>query len=357
MLEVRRVPGRDVPVLPKSATLRLVLSAMNEARGLACLISEESGKVVNLLTDSDVRRILLECGSIDTPLPSDTSSFLYATSNPTQQEVADQMAMTGISHLPELGENGELLALWVRSSGDSREPRTTPVLILAGGKGLRLTPLTISTPKPLIKVGGTTLVDRTIAACRHNRFRIFYVSVNYMKDQVVEHFNKAVSSDCSITFVEEDTPLGTAGPVGLLPPESEGNLLVVNADVIHNVDLGKMVEAHEESGAAMTVAVRFHQTTIPFGVVEVEGTQIVRVTEKPALNIPVNAGMYVLGQQVRDMLPRGVRVDMPDLIEMVISEGLTVSSFLAHEYWIDVGTHESLALAESEIDQWNLGAS
>lgn len=337
--------------------VRYALEKINSQSGQPCLIVDGEGRCLGIVTDGDIRRFLLDGNSLEESLASLAADFHWVDEDDSAEDAEKLLRSNRIQHLPVLDSEKRVVGMWVeRPEGESPE-NLRPVLILAGGKGARLHPLTLSRPKPLIKVGDITLLDRALEKCVSDGFRNFYLSVNYLKDQVIDHLGESNSSAHQVTFVEEDTPLGTAGPVGLLPPESHGDLLVVNADVIHNVDLGKMLESHQESGAAMTVAVRLHQTTIPFGVVEVEGTQIVRVTEKPTLNFPVNAGMYLLSQDVRDMVPRGVALDMPDLIEMAIGEGLMVSSFLAHEYWLDVGTHESLAVAESEIDQWNLESS
>ena len=336
------------------SSVRHALEKINNQSGQPCLILGGDGRCLGIVTDGDIRRFLLDGKSLEDSVTLLSSGF-HSTGEGTSADEAERLLrMHKIQHLPVLDGDDRLVGIWVEQRENKFTKHGIPVLILAGGKGARLHPLTLSRPKPLIKVGEITLLDRALEKCVADGFSDFYMSVNYLKDQVIGHLGESHFSSESITFVEEEVPLGTAGPVGLLPPDSYGDLLVVNADVIHNVDLGKMVEAHQESGAGMTVALRLHQTTIPFGVVEVEDNRIVRVTEKPTLNFPVNAGMYVLSQQVRDMVPAGIPLDMPDLMEMAISEGLLVSSFLAHEYWLDVGTHESLAIAESEIDKWNL---
>lgn len=336
------------------SSVRHALEKINNQSGQPGLILADDGGCMGIVTDGDIRRFLLDGRSLEDSIALLSSDF-HSTGEGTSADEAERLLrMHKIQHLPVLDGDDRLVGIWVEQRENKFTKHEIPVLILAGGKGARLHPLTISRPKPLIKVGEITLLDRALEKCVADGFSNFYMSVNYLKDQVIGHLGESHFSSKPITFVEEEVPLGTAGPVGLLPPGSYGDLLVVNADVIHNVDLGKMVEAHQESGAGMTVALRLHQTTIPFGVAEVEDNRIVRVTEKPTLNFPVNAGMYVLSQQVRDMVPAGIPLDMPDLMELAISEGLLVSSFLAHEYWLDVGTHESLAKAESEIDKWNL---
>ncbi len=353
---LRKVPHGPY-VVAGTASIREALEKINEQSGSPCLVQDSDGSCLGLVADGDIRRALLANSSLEDPIRSLTGTFWAVSQGATEEHVFKEMRRAQVGHLPILDNRGRLSGLWISDQLTSWRTFDLPVLVLAGGKGARLHPLTISRPKPLIKVGEVTLLDRTIEKCVSHGYRRFYLSVNYLKDQVIAHFEGNADSEYSIEFLEEDIPLGTAGPVGLMPKDSEGNLLVVNADVIHNVDLARMMESHQNSGASMTVAIRLHQTTIPFGVVELDGNQIVGVSEKPTLNFPVSAGIYILGQQIREMIQPGVPLDMPDVIDMAISEGLTVETFLAHEYWLDVGTHESLALAELEIDQWKLGGS
>ena len=333
--------------------LRDAIEQIDRNSGKPCVVVNENGACLGVLTDGDIRRSILENRTLDSPLSSLVKSFVYVEEGATSIKVQKVAAEHQIDFIPSLSPEGKVISIWLSNPGGAERPRNTPVLVLAGGKGSRLLPLTSKVPKPLIKVGNATLLDWAIEECLANGFRNFYFSVNYLKDQVISHLDGRQNSDFSIHYVEEERPLGTAGPIGLLPKESEGTLLVVNADVLHNVDLGKMIDDHMNSKRDLTVGLRLHQATIPFGVVELDGEKIVDVTEKPTLSFPVNAGIYVLSQTVRDKVARGVPLDMPDLIRESISDGLNVGAFLAHEFWLDVGTHENLSLAKTEIRRWN----
>ena len=337
------------------SSIRDVLVSINRNSGSPCVITDASNASLAVVTDGDVRRFLLSGGSLDEPVTRILTDFYSVSEGTSRTDAEMEMISRGIDFLPIVDPEGKIRGVWSGKKSGSPEILPYPVLVLAGGKGSRLQPLTFSVPKPLIRVGDVTLLDRTLSKCTRDGYRNFYLSVNYLKDQLVDHLRGANSPEFQVRFVEENTPLGTAGPIGLLPPEAQGPLLVVNADVIHNVDLAKMMKKHEDTKADMTVAVRIHQTTIPFGVVDLDGSRILRVKEKPTFNFPVNAGIYIVSPSVRDMVEPGVALDMPDLISQTISQGLLVESFLVHEYWLDVGTHESLALAESEVEKWHLG--
>lgn len=327
---------------------RKCLELINLQRGRPCIVVTSDDRCIGVVSEGDIRRSLLQGETLDSPVSGLLKGFVSADSSTSAEKAARMMIEKSLELLPILSPDGFVNGVWV---WESRVTPTIPVLILAGGKGSRLHPLTLTKPKPLIEVAGATLLDRAIENCLAHGFRKFFLSVNYLKEQVIGHLNERDKS-LSIEFVEEETPLGTAGPVGLLPRSDRESVLVVNADVIHNVDLWRLAKQHEDNDEDLTVAVRLHQTTIPFGVVDVKGTEIVSVTEKPTISFPVNTGIYVLGPRVRQLVKRGKPLDMPDLIELAINKGLRVGAFLTEDYWLDVGTPENLARAEDEAGVW-----
>ena len=354
----RSAPFRRVQplafVVELDQTVREAIELINRNAGVPCAVVDATGICQGVITDGDIRRGLLSGLTLESSLAELVKPFVSVGPTASASEVAELARKQDSRFMPCLSATGKLESVWLATTGSFSEPTEIPVLVLAGGKGSRLMPLTSTVPKPLIRVGKTTLLDSAIDRCLASGFRNFYLSVNYLKEQVISHIEARQSDDFSVHFVEESEPLGTAGPIGLLPENSQGNLLVVNADVLHNIDLGQMVDDHLKAKRDLTVGLRLHQTTIPFGVAEIEGEQIVDVVEKPTLSFPVNAGIYVISQSVRDRVAAGLPLDMPDLIKECISDGMSVGPFLAHEFWLDVGTHENLSLAESEIGQWGL---
>ena len=347
-LPVARLIEGNSFFIRKEQSFRECLEVINRQSGRPCIVADTGEKCEGVVSEGDIRRALINGESLESPVSSLLKQFIFVDSSVTADAAAGLMSSQSLEILPVLSSCGIVEGAWI---WDSRPELSIPVLILAGGKGARLHPLTLTKPKPLIEVAGATLLDRAIERCLKHGFRKYFLSVNYLKDQVIEHLRES-KSNVSVEFVVEDTPLGTAGPVGLLPRSENENLLVVNADVIHNVDLWRLAEQHRGNEDDLTVAVRLHQTTIPFGVVDIQGAQIVSVTEKPTISFPVNTGIYMLGPRVRDLVKPGEPLDMPDLIELAIAQGFRVGAFLTDDYWLDVGTPESLARAENEADVW-----
>ena len=335
-------------------TVKEAIELIEKNSGTPCVVVDSFDTCKGVITDGDIRRSLLRGATLESSLAELVKPYAFVEANANASEVAELAKKHDSAFVPCLTAEGKLEAVWVAHAETSSELSGIPVLILAGGRGSRLMPLTSTVPKPLVKVGNTTLLDWSIDKCIDNGFTHFYLSVNYLKEQVISHLETRQGDDFSVHYVEETEPLGTAGPIGLLPENSKGNLLVVNADVLHNVDLANMMVDHINAKRDLTVGLRLHQTTIPFGVVELDGDNIVDVVEKPTLSFPVNAGIYALSQRARDKVSAGDSLDMPDLIKECISAGMNVGSFLAHEFWLDVGTHENLSLAETEIGRWDL---
>lgn len=341
----------DSFIVRKEDTYRTCLEVINSRRGLPCIVVADNMKCIGVVSEGDIRRSLIQGATLDSPVEGLLKEFVSVDSSATANEAAKIMSRKSLELLPIITPEGTVGAVWV---WDTRAHFSVPVLILAGGKGTRLYPLTLTKPKPLIEVAGATLLDHAIENCRNHGFHEFYLSVNYLKDQVIGHLREKNES-FSVEFIEEKIPLGTAGPVGLLPRSKEESLLVVNADVIHSVDLWRLVNQHQENAEDLTVAVRLHQTSIPFGVVDIKDGRIVSVTEKPTVSFPVNAGIYVLGPRTRELVQPGEALDMPDLIELAINRGFRVGAFVTEDYWLDVGTPESLAQAKDEKDSWRGG--
>ena len=221
---------------------------------------------------------------------------------------------------------------------------TTLVVIMAGGRGLRLHPLTEHTPKPMLRVGSKPLLESLIGQFRAQGFREFVLCVNYKADLIEGYFGSG-GGDFNITYVHETEPLGTAGALRLMMPPA-GPFIVANADVLTRVDYAELVMFHVKHSAAATVCLALHQYQVPYGVVEVDGERFVDVQEKPIQNYPVAAGVYVMSPSVLRQIPEG-RMDMPDLILKVRDAGGMVMTYPINEPWLDVGTFASLEQARS----------
>jgi NDP-sugar pyrophosphorylase family protein len=220
---------------------------------------------------------------------------------------------------------------------------------MAGGQGKRLMPLTESRPKPMVDIGGKPLLEIILERCIAAGFRDFYISVNYLKHHIIDHFEDGSKWNVSIRYLEELEPLGTAGPLRLLPERPDVAVLVMNGDVLSSLDLAGLLRFHGDNEASATMCVRTHETQIPFGVVRSQGIHLESFDEKPVLTHFVNAGIYVIAPEILDLIPEGRRYDMPDLLVGAQNVNLPVAVFPIHEYWIDVGNHRALAQANADL--------
>ena len=225
----------------------------------------------------------------------------------------------------------------------------TIVVLMAGGLGSRLRPLTESTPKPLLPIGGRPLLEITISSLARQGFGHFYVSVNYKAEMFREHFAGGQHLGVRIDYLEEDKSLGTAGGLRLLPERPSAPLLVINADILTNLDARRLVLFHREQAVAATMCVREHEWRIPYGVVKMSDGHLVDFEEKPTRREFVNAGIYVLSPQALDQIPTSGAVDMPALFRAIAKNIGPPAVYPLREYWLDIGHLDDLQRAQNDI--------
>ena len=220
----------------------------------------------------------------------------------------------------------------------------TPVVIMCGGRGLRLHPLTEKTPKPLLRVGTHPILETIVTGFAEQGFKRLWLAVNYHADLIEGYFGNGQGRGVKIRYLHEREPLGTAGALALLPG-FDVPFIVSNADVLTKVSYGHLMEAHARSGALATVCTALHQQQIPYGVVS-NGDAGFNIREKPIENFQVNAGIYVIEPEALEQLPKG-RFDMPELLLSLEK----VNIFPIEDFWYDIGGFEEYARANAE---WNV---
>jgi NDP-sugar pyrophosphorylase family protein len=221
-------------------------------------------------------------------------------------------------------------------------------VIMAGGFGTRLRPLTEDTPKPMLTIGDRPVLELTIERLRNAGIKRMNVTTHYLADTISNHFGDGKAWDVDINYVREDLPLGTAGGLKMLPEKDE-TLLVINGDVVTEVDFRSMLDYHRDHGADVTVGVRQYQVPVPYGVVDCDGPRVRQLREKPVVNFLVNAGVYLLEPTVYRYIPDGHRFDMTDLIARLIDKGRHVVSFPILEYWLDIGQRADYEQAQEYV--------
>ena len=348
----------DALCISPQATVHEAVQRMEENRFGLCLVTDVERMLLGTISDGDVRRAILAQTGMNQPVkvlldrkqgPPYERSVTGKVGLPPNTYV-EIMNQRKVVHLPLVDREGKLKDL-VRMMDivPSIDPPLRAV-VMAGGKGSRLSPLTENVPKPMLPVGKRPLLEHIIGKLKVSGIHQVNVTTHYKAEMIEDHFGDGSEFCVELGYVSEAEPLGTAGSLALLG-ESEAPLLVINGDVLTDLDIQAMLHFHEDSVAAMTVGVREYDVQIPYGIVECEGSRVVSVDEKPVKSFFVNAGVYLLQPAVREYIPRGRRFDMTELMQMLIEHDEKVVSFPIHEYWIDVGQISDYERAQSDYEK------
>jgi len=335
----------ELPIVRTGDTLLRALQVIDKA-GFEVALVVEDDMLLGLLTDGDCRRAIIRGIDLDAPIAGVMQTrFTSVPPELDRAEVLDIMKARSFEHLPVVDPSGRLLGLHLLHDLLGMTARENLVVLLCGGLGTRLMPLTATTPKPMIRVAGRPILERTILQLMGYGFRRFRLAVHYLADQVTEHFGDGAALGCEIEYLREQAPLGTGGALGLLDDPLVMPLLVMNGDVLAQFNAGAMMDAHVSNGHMITVGAHeyFHQ--IPFGVLDVEGGRLQHLSEKPSFQHLVNAGIYTLDARVVARVARGTAITLPDIIQQSIAAHEPVGIYRLDGDWIDVGRHEELQRA------------
>ena len=343
----------SVFISPNGSTARDALLVIDKYLPKIALIVEKSGLLVGTLTDGDIRRGLLQGETLEAPAERLMNrQFRFVRSGQDKAVVLEMMRREVVRQIPVLDAEGRVVELLLLQ--ELLEPAKLPnaVVIMAGGKGTRLRPHTAHCPKPMLPIDGKPMLEILLEQCIASGFSQFYLSVNYLKEQIIDHFQDGRRWGVAVDYLVEDEPLGTAGSLQLLPGSVQVPFLVLNGDVLTRLNPSQLLSFHGEHEAAATLCVREHLVTVPFGVVQSKGVELAGFEEKPSYRHLVNAGVYVIEPQLLALLPPHQATDMPTLLQSAQQAGHRVAVCPIHEYWIDVGRPETLKQANRE---WPLG--
>lgn len=345
--------------VPPAASLREAVEAM-DAGGLGiALVTDEAGRLLGTVTDGDMRRGLLHGARLEEPV----QRVMHA--HPTtvkpggpREELLHLMQQCHVEHLPIVDEAGVVVGLESLSQLlEQPQAKATVAVIVAGGLGTRLRPLTNETPKTLLKVGDRPLAEVLIEQLAGYGFRNLIAIVNHQADVIERHLGDGAALGVRMRYIREQTPLGTAGGLRLAAPHLTNPFIVVNGDVLTRVNFEHLVGFHERQGFDITLGVKDYDVQIPYGVVQLSDGLVCRLDEKPSQRFFVNGGIYVLNASVVELIPEGQAYDMTDLIQAALRHGRRVGGFPIHEYWLDIGRSDDYARAQMQVKSWNAASA
>lgn len=338
--------------LHPGAPLLAAVRAIEYSHRRIAIVVDEDGCLLGTLTDGDVRRCLLEGGTLETPVARAMNTHpVTATPDSPANYLLDLMRRGNVMAIPLVDTDGRfkrLIHLTDLTSDDSEAVKGAVfefAVIMAGGEGVRLRPFTENIPKPMIDIGGLPLLERQIQQLACTGIRRVYLSVNYLGHVIEEHFGDGTGFGIEICYLREKEKLGTAGALSLLPEIPEKSILVMNGDILTTSSFDNLYAFHQSNGAYVTVAAVDYRVNIPYGVIHAEGSFIRQLEEKPSQRFFCNAGIYAVSPQTLELLREAEHCNMTEVVETCLIRSYPVAVFPVHEYWSDIGTPDDLEKA------------
>lgn len=336
-----------------NTTIRETLKIFGSHDGLRLLlVNDEKNQFTGIIADPDIRRGLLRGLSLDDSISTIINrSPITAHINTSKDELLHLASQHNIHEIPLKDHNGEIVE--IVSIANLVKPKLYPnqVVIMAGGLGTRLRPLTDTLPKPMLKVGSKPILQIILERFKQQGFRNIFLCVNYKSHIIEEYFGDGSKYGLNITYIKEEKRMGTAGALSLIPNLYE-DFIVMNGDILTDIDFAKMLAFHHSNYSHATMGVREYTTQIPYGVVNTLDNKITSIEEKPSLSFKVSAGIYILSPNSLSLIPRDKFFDMPALFEASLEKkDYNTLSYLIEDYWIDIGRKEEYDRANSEIEE------
>lgn len=333
-------------IINSNATLLDALRAINDLSGqlMTLIVTDADSRMVGTLTDGDIRRALLSGIGLDAPVASAMRRDFHSLDADNIDVAAlASYRRKGIRMIPVLDADGRV----ARVLDTSRQSTLLPVraIVMAGGRGERLRPMTLTTPKPLLKVGDKAIIDYNIAMLAAAGITDITVTTHYLAEQIEEHFAGEVCG-VKVRCVREVSPLGTIGAVSLADIPEIGTTLVMNSDLLTSLSLEEMWLHHRATGAMLTVAAIPYTISVPYAILDTDGCMVKSFVEKPSYTHHANAGIYMIDNALLRQVRSDVRTDATDLIDSALAQGMPVSFFPINGTWIDIGAPNDYARAQ-----------
>lgn len=318
-------------------TLFDVMNLINNSEFKIAFVIDAEKRLVGTVTDGDIRRALLKEKNLQVPIDKVMNKNpIYAYMSQSSTDYQKKLKEYSINYLPIINMERKIQYI-VELNKNEETQYPNKVVLMVGGLGSRLRPLTEHLPKPMLKIGNKPILQIIIENFKSYGFNNFVLCVNYKKEIIQSYFKNGAQFDVNIEYIEEDKRLGTAGALSLLQHDVKDPIFIMNGDLLTQVDVSKLLEYHLETDSIGTMCVREYQYQIPFGVIEIDEHKLISIHEKPMKKEYVNAGIYMLNPEAIKYIPHHEFYDMPELFNKLISLDMNTAVFPIHEYWMDIG--------------------
>ncbi len=322
------------------ASILEAMRAINQGTVEIAIVTDADGRLVGLLSDGDIRRAILNGFTLEAPIADILNRRpLSLPESAGREEILALMGRHSIRQIPLVDTGGRPTQIAWITDLIRNDLRPNQAIIMAGGKGKRLYPLTRDVPKPMLPIRGRPILEHIIDELRQYGVFKITLAVNHLREVIKEHFGNGEDMGVRIDYLEEEEPLGTIGALSLLPDKPSHPFLVLNGDVLQQINFSSLLRFHERHDFHATMCAVRYRMELPFGLVEVDGNRLRRLVEKPVHTMNSNAGMYVFNPGVVDLLEHDRPCDATDLLQRLVDAGKSVGVFTLydHEHWLDVG--------------------
>ncbi|OHE00536.1 MAG: alcohol dehydrogenase [Sulfurimonas sp. RIFCSPLOWO2_12_36_12] len=342
---------KNITLNPNS-TIKEALQIIDSGAMKLAIVLDENEKLIGTVTDGDIRRGLLGDLSLDDSI--ETIIFRTPTVckiEDTKEKILEIAIEKKLYQIPIVDNDGKLVGIEEVDELLKATSKSNRVVLMVGGLGTRLYPLTKNTPKPMLKVGNKPILETIILNFKKYGFTNIILSVSYKSEVIEDYFGDGSKFGVNIEYVHEEQRMGTAGALSLMREKLNEPFFVMNGDLLTNINFEHMMEYHIQNNSIATMGVREYDFQVPYGVVNIDGIDIKSIEEKPVHNFFVSGGVYVLSAESLEYIPQNQYFDMPTLFEKIIADEQKSISFPIREYWLDIGRLEEFEKANNEYHE------
>jgi dTDP-glucose pyrophosphorylase len=333
-------------LIQKDATIHEAIKKIDSASSQIVLVVDRGGRLLGTVTDGDIRRGILKGLPYEEPVVKVmNSSPITTVQNVSRVEVLKLMQDHQVARIPILDDKGQVAGVEILNELLKPKSKENIVVLMAGGMGTRLKPLTNDCPKPMLEVKGKPILETILKNFIDYGFENFHISVNYKAEIIENYFGDGSKWGVKIRYIREAQKMGTVGSLSLLSEKPKEPLIIMNGDLLTNINLEQLLDFHAKSKSSATLCVRDYVLQVPFGAVEIKDHKILEIKEKPEQHFFVNAGIYVFEPNLLELIPRDTYYDMDALVQRIIETERGCSAFPIREYWLDIG----------RVDDYNKG--
>lgn len=334
----------------QNASIKEALKVIDKGAIKVAVVLSDDGLLLGMLNDGDIRRALLKGMSLGDSIAGIINKHpVVANINDTKERILELANEKKLHQIPIIS-NGKLVGIQ-----DIREflaPKNKPnkVILMVGGLGTRLRPLTNDVPKPMLDVGNKPILHTIVENFAKYGYTDIIMCVNYKSEIIKEYFGNGDKFGVKIEYVLENQRMGTAGALSLLKEKPKDDFFVMNGDLLTNVNFEYLHEYHKDSNALASICIRKYEMQVPYGVVNVRANKVTSIEEKPTQSFFVSAGIYMFSPIVLDFIPKGVFYDMPTLFSELLKHDFPIHPFPIREYWLDIGRMDEYRRANDEYE-------